>query len=102
MALRGSLPQINFGVQGETQVGHHKPTAAQENQRPCSEKTKVYIEESARVIKSELSGEIQYILEESRGSQLANMVTNDVKVAKLVANLVAQNDANLALPSNSH
>ncbi|GFW48684.1 hypothetical protein TNCV_4242651 [Trichonephila clavipes] len=27
MALSGSLPQINLGVQGETQGGHHKDAA---------------------------------------------------------------------------
>ncbi|GFW96144.1 hypothetical protein TNCV_958571 [Trichonephila clavipes] len=36
------------------------------------------------------------------GSELANMVTNDAKmvanIAKFAANLVAKNDANLALP----
>ncbi|GFX93370.1 hypothetical protein TNCV_151761 [Trichonephila clavipes] len=32
------------------------------------------------------------------GSELANMVSNDVNVAKLAANLVTKNDANLALP----
>ncbi|GFV50498.1 hypothetical protein TNCV_4746151 [Trichonephila clavipes] len=31
-------------------------------------------------------------------SELSNMVANDTKVAKLVTNLVAKNDANLALP----
>ncbi|GFX69239.1 hypothetical protein TNCV_3564151 [Trichonephila clavipes] len=33
-----------------------------------------------------------------KGSELANMVANDAKVAKLAANLVTKNDANLALP----
>ncbi|GFV62906.1 hypothetical protein TNCV_3719121 [Trichonephila clavipes] len=40
------------------------------------------------------------------GSELANMVANDAKmvakVSKLATNLVAKNDANLALPPSSH
>ncbi|GFW29534.1 hypothetical protein TNCV_1549451 [Trichonephila clavipes] len=40
------------------------------------------------------------------GSELENMFANDakmvVKVAKLAANLVAKNDANLALPPRFH
>ncbi|GFT34565.1 uncharacterized protein TNCV_4125231 [Trichonephila clavipes] len=40
------------------------------------------------------------------GSELANMVSNDAKmvtkVAKMATNLVAKNDANLALPPSSH
>ncbi|GFU34868.1 hypothetical protein TNCV_2991891 [Trichonephila clavipes] len=43
-----------------------------------------------------------YSWRDNKGSELANMVTKDVKmvakVAKLATNLVAENDANLALP----
>ncbi|GFV16526.1 hypothetical protein TNCV_2468531, partial [Trichonephila clavipes] len=58
---------------------------------------------TARVIERDTSGEIYYFLEDSRGlPELANKVTNDAKMvakfAKLTANLVAKNDANLALP----
>ncbi|GFU65110.1 hypothetical protein TNCV_1162981, partial [Trichonephila clavipes] len=58
---------------------------------------------TARVIERDTSGEIYYFLEDSRGgSELANMIANDAnmvaRVAKLAANLVAKNDANLALP----
>ncbi|GFY30844.1 hypothetical protein TNCV_3120041 [Trichonephila clavipes] len=57
---------------------------------------------TARVIERDTSGEIYYILEDSEGSELANMVAKDAKmvtkVAKLAANFVAKNDANLALP----
>ncbi|GFS56573.1 hypothetical protein TNCV_4303461 [Trichonephila clavipes] len=43
-----------------------------------------------------ISSKLQKIPE---GSELANMVAND---AKLATNLVTQNDANLALPPSSH
>ncbi|GFU44276.1 hypothetical protein TNCV_3041181 [Trichonephila clavipes] len=56
---------------------------------------------SARVLGREISGEIDYFLEESRGSQTrqhghqrAKMVA---KVAKLAANLVVKYDVNLTL-----
>ncbi|GFT47546.1 hypothetical protein TNCV_3750621 [Trichonephila clavipes] len=54
---------------------------------------------TTRVIERDTSGEIYYFPEDS---ELANMVTNDVKIAKLAANLISKNDANLALPPSSH
>ncbi|GFU50525.1 hypothetical protein TNCV_4883931 [Trichonephila clavipes] len=57
---------------------------------------------TARVIERDTRRVIYYFLEDSRGSELANMVSNDTKriakVAKLDANLGSKNDANLALP----
>ncbi|GFU97146.1 hypothetical protein TNCV_3130411 [Trichonephila clavipes] len=48
----------------------------------------------ARVIERDISGKMHYFLKIPEGFELAKMVT---KVAKLAANLVTKNDANLAL-----
>ncbi|GFW83512.1 hypothetical protein TNCV_4590131 [Trichonephila clavipes] len=52
---------------------------------------------TSRVIEHDISGEI-YFLEDSEGSELANMVANYAKMVAKVANLLAKNDTNLALP----
>ncbi|GFV29139.1 hypothetical protein TNCV_4601711 [Trichonephila clavipes] len=60
--------------------------------RSCAIETSRNI--TARVIERDTSDEIYYFLEDPEGSELANMVAND---AKLAANLISKNDANLAL-----
>ncbi|GFX83048.1 hypothetical protein TNCV_5001961 [Trichonephila clavipes] len=54
---------------------------------------------TARVIERDNSGEIYYFLEDSRGFRTRKHdYQNPKTVAKLAANLVTKNDANLTLP----
>ncbi|GFW78667.1 hypothetical protein TNCV_4260901 [Trichonephila clavipes] len=59
-------------------------------------------ETSRNITARDISGEIHYLLEDSRGFRTRQHGRNDAKlvakVAKLAANLVTKNDANLALP----